>query len=116
MPDKSGVAEQIISIPKGGGELKGLGEKFQPDLHNGPFGLGWSLSVPNVSRKTSKGIPQYFDTFENGEPVWNPQEDTFILSGAEDLVHVGNGFYRPRTEGLFARIQRVKSQDDQEPC
>src|SRR5512132_2215109 len=42
---------------------------FQPQLNlvystgngNGHFGLGWSLSVPGVSRKTSKGIPQYRD-------------------------------------------------------
>src|SRR6266542_4167506 len=106
MSDKSGTSSQIISLPKGGGALQGIGEKFSPDLHtgtgnfavpialppgrngfqpqlnlvystgngNGPFGLGWSLSVPSVSRKTSRGIPRYAD-----EP------DTFLLSGAEDL-------------------------------
>src|SRR5882724_5880239 len=55
---------------------------FQPELSlaystgngNGYFGLGWSLSVPGVRRKTSKGIPRYDDG-----------KDTFILSGAEDL-------------------------------
>jgi hypothetical protein len=26
---------------------------------NGPFGLGWSLSIPIIQRKTSKGLPQY---------------------------------------------------------
>ena len=31
--------------------------------------------------------------------------DVFVLSGAEDLVPVGPGRYRPRTEGLFARIE-----------
>src|SRR5437762_73939 len=65
---------------------------------NGPFGLGWSLSIPGVSRKTSKGIPLYDDA-----------KDTFLLSGAEDLVPVPGGppgaiRYRPRTEGLFAHI------------
>jgi hypothetical protein len=105
MPSKLGVADQVISLPKGGGAIKGIGEKFQPDLHtgtgnfsvpiavppgrngfqpelalaystgNGPFGLGWGLSVPGVTRKTSKGIPVYDDS-----------KDTFILSGAEDLV------------------------------
>ena len=42
---------------------------FQPQLNlvystghgNGPFGLGWNLSVPGVSRKTWKGIPRYDD-------------------------------------------------------
>src|SRR5207253_9822873 len=55
---------------------------FQPQLTltystgtgNGPFGLGWSLSVPGVTRKTSHEIPRYQDG------------DTFLLSGAEDLV------------------------------
>lgn len=137
MSNKSGTSNQVISLPQGGGALKGIGEKFSPDLHtgtgnftvpialppgrngfqpqlnlvystgngNGPFGLGWSLSIPGVSRKTSKGVPRYDDA-----------NDTFILSGAEDLVPIevektGTNAevkirtrYRPRTEGLFARI------------
>ena len=146
MPSKSGVAEQILSLPKGGGSIKGLSEKFQPDLHtgtgnfsvpitmppgrngfqpelslnystgsgNGPFGLGWNLSVPNVTRKTSKGIPRYRDEVDaQGNPVWHEEEDVFVLSGVEDLVHVGNGYYRPRTEGLFARIQKTRAPDGQ---
>src|SRR6516162_6992282 len=64
---------------------------------NGPFGLGWALSVPGVSRKTSKGIP-----------IYDPQADVFVLSGEEDLVPIeqqdGATSYRPRTEALFARI------------
>lgn len=105
---------------------------FSPDLAltydsgsgNASFGFGWSLSLPQISRKTSKGIPRYQDASES---------DVFILSGAEDLVPVhrqdtdGNwvldsegkpvvheverdGYrihrYRPRIEGLFARIER----------
>lgn len=136
MSNKSGISSQIISVPKGGGALQGIGEKFSPDLQtgtgnfsipiaippgrsgfqpqlqltystgsgNGPFGLGWSLSVPGVSRKTSKGIPRYSD------------QDTFILSGAEDLVTVPGGSatrqrYRPRTEGVFARIEHIRVAD-----
>ena len=122
-------ASQTISLPKGGGALQGIGEKFSADLFtgtanftvpinvpagrngfqpelslgyssgtgNGPFGLGWSLSVPGITRKSAKGIPRYDDT-----------RDVFILSGAEDLVPVESGTnftrYQPRTEGLFARI------------
>jgi hypothetical protein len=44
---------------------------------NGPFGLGWSLGVPAITRKTSKGLPRYQDASDG---------DVFILSGAEDLV------------------------------
>jgi hypothetical protein len=122
---------QVISLPNGGGAIKGLGEKFGPDPHtgtgnlsvpitvppgrhglqpdltltystgngNGSFGLGWALSVPGVTRLTSKGVPTGDDT-----------RDVFVLSGAEDLVPVPGGDanvqrYRPRTEGLFARIE-----------
>lgn len=136
---KSGAPSDVISLPKGGGALQGLGEKFSPDLHtgtgnftipialppgrngfqpqlslvystgngNGPFGLGWSLTIPGVSRKTSRGVPRYNDT-----------KDIFILSGAEDLVPVdgapqGVVRYRPRTEGLFALIDHSHGgQDD----
>src|SRR5690348_11420086 len=98
-----------ISLPKGGGAIRGIGEKFAanpvtgtgsmtvpiftspgrsgfgPQLTltydsgagNGPFGLGWSLSVPSITRKTDKGLPQYHD---------NTESDVFILSGAADLV------------------------------
>lgn len=153
--DKKAVDNQIsstmptISIPKGGGAIRGIGEKFGvnpvtgtgslsvpiftspgrsgfgPQLSlsydsgsgNGPFGFGWSLSLPSITRKTDKGLPRYLDADES---------DIFILSGAEDLVPVlifGNGEwkrdsfdsedkifsiqrYRPRVEGLFARIER----------
>jgi hypothetical protein len=75
-----------VSLPKGGGAIRSVDEKFQvnpatgtgslsipvfaspgrqgfgPRLAlsydsgagNGPFGLGWSLTVPNISRKTDK--------------------------------------------------------------
>ena len=65
------------------------------------------LSLPGVSRKTSHGLPRYRDLADAREPA-----DVFILSGAEDLVPVatpaaGRVRYRPRTEGLFARIEHV---------
>ena len=100
-----------ISLPKGGGAIRGMGEKFAanpvtgtgsmtvpiatspgrsgfgPQLSlsydsgagNGPFGFGWSLSLPSITRKTDKGLPRYRDAEES---------DVFILSGAEDLVPV----------------------------
>ncbi len=46
---------------------------------NGPFGFGWSLSIPAITRKTDKGIPQY----RNAE-----ESDIYSLYGAEDLVPV----------------------------
>jgi hypothetical protein len=141
-----------LSLPKGGGAIRGIGEKFSaspvtgtgtmtipvgtspgrsgfgPQLAlsynsgtgNGPFGFGWSMSLPSVTRKTDKGLPQYEDEQES---------DVFILSGAEDLtpalVRAGGAWtrdvtpdralyghdyavhrYRPRVDTLFARIER----------
>ena len=28
---------------------------------NGPFGFGWSRSLPSITSKTDKGLPQYHD-------------------------------------------------------
>ncbi len=137
-----------VSLPKGGGAVRGLGERFSVDAAtgtaamavpvplspgrsgftpsldlaydsasgNGPLGFGWSLGVPAISRKTSKGLPQYRDGDES---------DVFLLAGADDLVPVLDqagefltvtrtvhktpfriSYYRPRVEGLFARIER----------
>jgi hypothetical protein len=154
--DKDLFSAPTISLPKGGGAIRGIGEKFAanpvtgtgsmtvpiatspgrsgfgPQLSlsydsgagNGPFGFGWALSLPQITRKTDKGLPLYEDAAKS---------DVFILSGAEDLVPVfktkANGEweldadgrhvldeierdgyrvrrYRPRIEGLFARIER----------
>jgi len=146
-----------ISLPKGGGAIKGIDEKFSvnavngtasfsipipisqargviPNLSlsynsgggNGVFGLGWSLGLTSIKRKTDKKLPEYFDSIDS---------DTYLFSEAEDLVPEfkkdSNGYfekdsngnyvvkekdspdgsyriryYRPRIEGLFARIER----------
>ncbi len=92
--------------------LPGGRNGFQPQLSlgystgngNGPFGLGWHLSIPGVMRKASEGVPRYDDT-----------QDIFVLSGAEDLVAVeqlpGITRYQPRTEGLFAKIRHHRDSD-----
>lgn len=146
-----------ISLPKGGGAIKGIDEKFSVNAVNGAssfsiplpfspargvspalgisynsgsgngiFGLGWNLSLGSISRKTDKGLPQYLDAIDS---------DTFLFSEAEDLVpefrkNPDGSFqldsdgeyiinerdsadelfiirnYKPRVEGLFARIER----------
>lgn len=165
------MAAPNVSLPKGGGAIRGIGEKFNTNLltgtaslsvplavsagrsafgpqltlsydsgsGNGPFGFGWSLSTPSITRKTDKGLPRYLDAVDS---------DEFVLSGSEDLVPVyrqdpGGTWvaahpnhtrdsdgdwvrdasgdllvheddvaghrvrrYRPRVEGLFARIER----------
>ncbi|GAA2366310.1 hypothetical protein GCM10010432_23670 [Catellatospora methionotrophica] len=77
---------------------------------NGPFGFGWGLSLPAVSRRTDKGLPEYTDG------------DVFLMTDTEDLVPVPNpvtgypaGYavdrFRPRVEGAFNRIERWRRAD-----
>ena len=128
-----------VSLPRGGGALRGIDETFeanpvtgtaslsvplgispgrqghQPPLTlaydsgtgNGAFGLGWSVPVPRIRRKTDRGLPRYEDAVES---------DTFVISDAEDLVADDGADrtdgdwlvrrYRPRVEASFARIER----------
>ncbi len=140
-----------ISLPKGGGAIKSIDEKFQvnavngtagfsipfpfspsrnnfmPSLAlsynsgsgNGVFGLGWNAEPPSITRKTEKKLPEYND---------HEESDTFIFSGAEDLVPAlkkdstgkwikdesTDGLvkrYKPRIEGGFARIEKITEAD-----
>ncbi len=163
-PGKAGQTAQsdfhlkapTLSLPKGGGAIQSIGEKFSansvtgtgslsvpiatspgragfaPQLAliydsgagNGPCGLGHAISgLASIVRKTDKGIPRYLDSIDS---------DTFIIAGAEDLVPAldpdghqrtsenltvyGQDFlvrqYRPRIEGLFARIECWRAKDD----
>ena len=151
---KNQFALPALSLPKGGGALRGLGEKFgtnpvtgsanfsvpilttpsRSDFYpkfsltydsgsgNGSFGFGWQLSIPAIRRKTDKGLPRYRD---------GDDSDIFVISDAEDLIPalksdgqrwVIDEFpgtlndspfsirrYRPRVEGLFARIERWRN-------
>jgi RHS repeat-associated protein len=136
-----------LGVPKGGGAIRGVGERFSVNpangagstevalpmppgragfemalklsyatsAANGPFGAGWTLSVPSVARKTDKQLPRY------------DEADTFVLSGPGDLVLVGPaphappgseraGYdierYRPRVEREFRRIERWSRRED----
>jgi len=86
--DRFRLSVPQLSLSKGGGAIRGMGEKFAanavtgtaslsvpiatspgragfgPQLSlsydsgagNGPFGLGWNLSLPSITRKTDKGV------------------------------------------------------------
>jgi hypothetical protein len=101
-----------IALPPGRNGLQPqLTLTYSTGNGNGPFGLGWSLSVPGVSRKTSHGIPRY----NEHATADDSKRDVFLLSGSEDLVKVSGSYpgrvrYRPRTEGLFARIEHVRDE------
>ena len=147
-PQRAADLLPSVTVPNGGGAIRGLDEKlsvdaatgtcatavripfspgrsgFTPALRlsydsssgNGPLGFGWNLGLPEIRRKTDKGLPRYCDGDES---------DVYLLAGADDLVPVlnpdgsrktrsrlvsGTSFqidcYRPRIEGLFSRIER----------
>src|SRR5438874_8510534 len=129
-PQSGAVVAPSISLPKGGGAIRGIGEKFAanpvtgtgsltvpiytspgrsgfgPQLSlsydsgagNGPFGFGWSLSLPSITRKTDKGLPRYDDVEES---------DVFILSGSEDLVPL-----LVEEDGQWRRKHEYRTLDD----
>ena len=113
----TGNSSVPIQVPAGRhGVQPQLSLGYSTGNGNGPFGLGWALSMPGVSRRTSHGLPRYRDVADAAHPEGSPA-DVFILSGAEDLVPVaapgpGRVRYRPRTEGLFARIEHVTAGGD----
>jgi RHS repeat-associated protein len=82
----------IATSPGRGGFGPQLSLSYDSAAGNGPFGFGWSLSLPAITRKTDKGLPRYQDGQEQG-----PDSDVFILSGAEDLVPV----YRQDQDGSW---------------
>ena len=69
----------IATSPGRSGFSPQLSLSYDSGAGNGIFGFGWSLSIPSITRKTDKGLPQYRDAEES---------DVFILSGSEDLVPV----------------------------
>lgn len=147
------IVTPTVSLPKGGGAIKNIDEKFEVNASNGSasftipfpsrsvrgfgielglsynsgsgndiFGLGWSLSLPSIKRKTEKELPEYLDYTDS---------DIFQFSGVEDLVpklvYDGAAWqaviydstdglfsikeYRPRIEGSFSRIERWMKKD-----
>ncbi|USG65945.1 hypothetical protein NDK47_00890 [Brevibacillus ruminantium] len=125
-----------LSLPAGGGAIRGISETFQPHpftgsatfsipiyttpsrgfqpelsltyssgLGNGPFGIGFSLPLSSISRRTENGVPQYRSTdsfvFDNDE-ILVPQRTTEVEQDNETWTVTD---YRPRVEGAFNKIQ-----------
>ena len=107
----------LTSSPAGrGGAGLQVDLSYNSGAGNGPFGMGWALSVPSITRRTDKGLPNYTDM------------DTFSLSGAEDLELVGDvvegawdgeaylvSTFRPRVETTFDRIERWVNKNTSDP-
>jgi RHS repeat-associated protein len=100
-----------ISPARGAASVPELELQYDSSNGNGAFGLGWRLTLPSITRRTDRGLPQYQDAAES---------DIYIFSGGEDLVPAEDvpprdGYsirrYRPRIERAFWRIERWTRDD-----
>src|SRR4051812_1918293 len=58
----AGFTFPIFTSPGRGGFGPSLALTYDSASGNGPYGLGWSLSLANIARKTDKGLPRYDDS------------------------------------------------------
>jgi len=121
MSSKSNSVNQIISLPKGGGALSGIGEKFSADLFTGTGNFTIPIAIPpgrngfqpqlSLAYSTGNGnglfglgwqlgAPGITRKTSKGIPRYRDNSlliedwDTFILSGSEDLVPVALWRYK----------------------
>lgn len=107
--DSNAINIPEISLPKGGGALKGIDEKFQVNAANGTAGFSMPLPLspsrngfaPSLALSYNSGqgnglfglgwginLPSIQRKTDQQLPSYssNPKEDVFVFAGAEDLV------------------------------
>jgi len=101
-----------ISLPKGGGAIKGIDEKFEVNAANGTISFGVPLPIaggrgfsPSLSLQYNSGagssvfgrgwnaaIPSVSRKTDKQLPQYRDEADIFIIAGAEDYgTHVNSG-------------------------
>lgn len=90
----SGTASCEIPLPisPGRGYAPALALRYSSAQGNGVFGLGWTLSLPTVTRRTHAGVPAY------------TRDDLFIGPDGEVLMPERN-----RTTGVIESSQKLCS-------
>jgi RHS repeat-associated protein len=127
MADKSGASPQAQSVPASGGDIRGLGETFQPDLNSGVGQFAVPIELPpgvvNLQPALSftyntgagngplglgwnLGIPSITRRLAIGVPTYQPGEDAFVYGGSQ-LLEIAPGAYRAAIENGFERFTRL---------
>lgn len=85
-----------LDVPAGyAGMTPQLDLAYSSASGNAITGIGWSLAVPSIERRTLRGLPEY------------DADDAFAANGGDELVRVSASgrkrVYRARFEGAFIR-------------
>lgn len=122
----SGMATFEIPLPVSPARsyAPALSLTYHSGAGNGPFGLGWSVPLPAVSRRTSHGVPAYTEhdvIVGLDAQIWLPERDAegAIVSRRQtafnDLpltIAYTVTRYFPRLESRFDRIEHWHSATD----
>ena len=111
----SGTASLSLPLPitEASRATPALALGYSSGAGNSAFGLGMTLSVPSIGRRTAKGVPRYTD------------EDEFVDASGEVLVRFGDAAtqalngqmfqvtpFAPRVEDRFDRLEYWQAQED----
>lgn len=126
MPQLSGISSLAVSLPQGGGDVRGLGGSFIADYNRGtgsytldlrlpagPAGLRPALALGYNSGGAngafglgwSLGVPSVHRDGER-QFVQYDDNDGFRLDLYGELIKLADGRYRPKYDELFAQLER----------
>jgi Salmonella virulence plasmid 65kDa B protein len=92
----SGSVRQTVQLmvpPGTAGMQPAVALRYDSGFGNGSVGLGWSLGVSSIQRRTDRGLPKY------------TASDTWLLDGAE-LVEVSPNVFRLKNESRWVRVRK----------
>ncbi len=95
-------AVKLEGVAARGESLPLINLEYNGGFGNGPFGLGWRLSLPWVQRRISNGLPTYTD----GADVYATDLDEKLIA-VEDSAQFTT--YRKEIEKGFTRFRFVKA-------
>jgi hypothetical protein len=91
----SGSFNIPLELPPGPNGIRpALSLRYSSGAGDGIFGIGWTLGMLAVMRRTDLALPTYGPS------------DSFVLAGSENLIATGPGVYRPVVDTMHWLIQQ----------
>lgn len=116
-PDGAATLSLPLPITAGRGYSPSISLNYSNQAGNGPFGIGWFIGLPSISRRTHIGIPTYGPADEfvapDGEVLVPLSDDkaNLVVESRETLLEttLNTTFnvttYRSRVEHDFSRFE-----------